>query len=62
MVVSLALTGVASLPVATSLSHLDPVFWLETAAIAAFSFCWLVKGEAILRDRQPRPAGLLLPG
>jgi hypothetical protein len=62
MVVSLALTGVASLPIATSLSHLDPVFWLETAAIAAFGVCWLVKGQALLRDRQPRAAGLLLPG
>jgi hypothetical protein len=62
MVVSLALTGMASLPIATRLSHLDPVFWLETAAIAAFSVCWLVKGQALLRDKQPRTAGLLLPG
>ncbi len=62
MVASLALTGIASLPVATGLSRLDPVFWLETAAIAAFGVSWLVKGQAILRDRQPLPARRLLPG
>lgn len=56
MVVSLALTGIASLPFATGLSPLDPVFWLETAAIAAFGVSWLVKGQAILRDKQPAPA------
>jgi hypothetical protein len=62
MVASLALTGIASLPLATGLSRLDPVFWLETAAIAAFGVSWLVKGQAILRDKQPRPARRLLPG
>lgn len=52
MVVSLMLAGVASLPsVGAGLSRLDPVFWLETAAIAAFGVCWLVKGQAILRDK-----------
>ena len=62
MVAALALTGIASLPIATGLDHLDPVFWLETTAIAAFGICWLVKGQAILRDRQPLPARGLLPG
>ena len=51
MVVSLALTGAASLPLATGLSRLDPVFWLETAAIAAFGVSWLVKGQAVLADK-----------
>ena len=62
MVAALALTGIASLPIATGLDHLDPVFWLETTAIAAFGICWLVKGQAILRDKQPLPARRLLPG
>jgi hypothetical protein len=52
MVVSLALAGIASLPFAARLSPLDPVFWMETAATAAFGVSWLVKGQAILRDRQ----------
>jgi hypothetical protein len=29
---------------------LDPVFWLESAAIVAFGVSWLTKGEAILED------------
>jgi hypothetical protein len=29
---------------------LDPLFWLESIAIVAFGFSWLVKGEAILKD------------
>jgi hypothetical protein len=53
MVVSLALAGLASLPFAAGLSSLHPVFWLETATIAAFGVCWLVKGQAILPDRKP---------
>jgi hypothetical protein len=60
MVASLALTGIASLSIATGLSRLDPVFWLETAAIAAFGVSWLVRGQAILRDKQPQPAHRLL--
>lgn len=30
--------------------NLDPVFWLESAAIVAFGVSWLTKGEAILKD------------
>ncbi len=60
MVASLALAGVASLPFAAGLSHLDPVFWMETAATAAFGVSWLVKGQAILRDKQPLPGRPLL--
>jgi len=29
---------------------LDPVFWLESAAVLAFGISWLTKGEAILGD------------
>jgi len=51
MLVSLALAGIVSLPFASGLNSLNPVFWLETAAIVAFGASWLVKGQAILRDR-----------
>ncbi len=27
-----------------------PEFWLETIAVVAFGICWLVKGQAILKD------------
>jgi hypothetical protein len=62
MLVSLTLAGVASSSVAAGLSRLDPVFWLETAAIAAFSVSWLVKGHAILPDKQLVPARRLRHG
>jgi Na+/phosphate symporter len=35
---------------APSLAPLEPVFWLESIAIASFGVSWLVKGEAILKD------------
>ena len=34
----------------TALQSLDPVFWLESAAVIAFGVSWLTKGEAILAD------------
>lgn len=30
-------------------------FWMEALAIESFGFAWLVKGEAIFRDRDPQP-------
>jgi hypothetical protein len=56
MLVSLALAGIVSLPFATALNSADPVFWLETIAIAAFGISWLVKGQAILGDTKPAAA------
>jgi hypothetical protein len=53
MLVSLALAGIVSLPSVTGLNSDNPVFWLETIAIAAFGISWLVKGQAILRDTKP---------
>lgn len=32
-------------------ARLQPAFWLETIAILAFGFSWLVKGETILKDK-----------
>ena len=34
----------------SALQTLDPVFWLESAAVLAFGLSWLTKGEAILAD------------
>jgi hypothetical protein len=34
----------------SGIKNLDPVFWLETAAVLAFGISWLTKGEAILKD------------
>lgn len=32
------------------IEQLDPVFWLESLAVVAFGFSWLVKGETLLKD------------
>jgi hypothetical protein len=56
MLVSLSLAGIASLPFADGLNNLNPVFWMESTAIVAFGVSWLVKGQAILRDKQPAAA------
>ena len=41
---------VAFIPSDSPLKRLDPVFWLESAAVVAFGVSWLTKGEAILKD------------
>jgi hypothetical protein len=41
---------VAFLSSDSPVKRLDPVFWLEAAAIVAFGVSWLTKGEAILKD------------
>jgi len=42
-----------SLPpdIETGLQKLKPIFWLETVAVVAFGFSWLVKGEFLLKDQ-----------
>lgn len=53
IVLCILLVGLVSLlfsDVPSVLAH-HPVFWLEAIAIVAFGVSWLVKGEAILRDR-----------
>jgi hypothetical protein len=34
----------------SGIQKLDPVFWLESAAVLSFGISWLTKGEAILGD------------
>jgi hypothetical protein len=55
MLVALSFAGIASLPFATALNPINPVFWGEATAVVAFGVSWLVKGQAILRDKQPLP-------
>jgi hypothetical protein len=46
--------GIVSLPsVNVLVKRCDPIFWLESMAVVAFGFAWLVKGETILKDDQP---------
>lgn len=44
---------VSALPGDSALRSVDPVFWLESAAVLAFGISWLTKGEAILADVDP---------
>ncbi len=51
------IAGVSLLPADSPVRGLDPVFWLEAAAVVAFGVSWLTKGEAILKDLTPPRAG-----
>ncbi|HEV2375825.1 MAG TPA: DUF998 domain-containing protein [Streptosporangiaceae bacterium] len=53
MFVALCLAGIASLPFATALNPINPVFWMESTAVVAFGVSWVVKGQAVLADKQP---------
>lgn len=37
-------------PIREALSAYKPIFWLESVAIIAFGFSWLIKGETLLKD------------
>ncbi len=41
----------------TAVENLDPVFWLEATAVLFFGISWLVKGGAILKDRDETNSG-----
>ncbi len=38
-----------------AVARYQPLFWLEAVAIVAFGLAWLVKGQAILKDRGTPP-------
>ncbi len=47
----LAMIAVVGLiPCDSPVQRLDPIFWLESAAVVAFGVSWITKGEAILHD------------
>ncbi len=69
IVACLLLVPVESFVLGAAVARYQPLFWLETVAIVAFGLAWLVKGQAILKDRgTPRsrpargPAPLARPG
>jgi len=60
IVLCVVLIGIVAIPSINNLvKHLHPVFWLESIAILAFGFSWLIKGDTILKDRKRgRKSGL----
>ncbi len=52
IVVSIGLIALYHVPkIGLGLERFKPIFWLESACVWAFSFSWLVKGEAWLQDQ-----------
>jgi hypothetical protein len=47
----LALVPIESLVIGAPIQGIRPLFWLEAIAVVAFGISWLVKGEAILKDK-----------
>ena len=48
---SLILLGILGMTSRESeIFKIDPIFWLETIALFAFSISWLIKGEVMLKD------------
>jgi hypothetical protein len=55
IIVCIVLLGLVAIPsLKNPVEHLHPVFWLESVAVVAFGFSWLVKGETLLKDRKSR--------
>jgi len=53
IVLCVVLIGIVAIPAIKNLvEQLHPVFWLESIAILAFGFSWLIKGDTILKDRK----------
>ena len=60
--VCVALVPVESLVIGAPIAKYEPLFWLESAAVFAFGVAWLVKGQAVLADREePEPAPAVPP-
>jgi hypothetical protein len=51
-----ALVPVESLLIGAPIARFEPLFWLEATAVFAFGVAWLVKGQAILKDREEQPS------
>jgi hypothetical protein len=45
--------GLAVIGVDKLMGQKRPIFWPETFVIVAFSVAWLVKGQAVLKDKPP---------
>jgi putative copper export protein len=55
IVACLLLVPVEAFVLGEAVARYQPLFWLEAVAIAAFGVAWLVKGQAILKDRGTPP-------
>jgi uncharacterized membrane protein len=47
----LVLVPIESLVIGAPIQRFHPLFWLEAVAVVAFGIAWLVKGQAILKDK-----------
>jgi hypothetical protein len=45
------LVPVESFVIGAAIARFEPLFWLEATAICAFGVAWLVKGQAVLKDK-----------
>jgi hypothetical protein len=55
IVACLLLVPVEAFVLGEAVARYQPLFWLEAVAIAAFGVAWLVKGQAILKDKGTPP-------
>ena len=49
-IAGMLLIGVFRSQIAPAIEDYAPVFWLESIAVLAFGFSWLVKGETLWQD------------
>lgn len=54
IIIIVSITGIAVIGIIPSwyraLKHLKPIFALETVALLAFGYSWLIKGETFFKD------------
>jgi len=55
IVLCVALVPIESFVIGAAIARYKPLFWLEATAVFAFGFAWLVKGQAILKDKPQQP-------
>jgi len=48
----LVLVPIESLVIGAPIQRFRPLFWLEAVAVVAFGIAWLVKGQAVLKDKR----------
>ncbi|WP_144887037.1 hypothetical protein [Lacibacter cauensis] len=54
IIIIVSITGIAVIAVVPAwykaLKHLKPIYSLETVALLAFGYSWLIKGETFFKD------------
>jgi hypothetical protein len=51
IVLCLVLVPIESLVIGAPIQRFHPLFWLEAVSVIAFGIAWLVKGQAVLKDK-----------